>query len=181
VGITVCQIKHHWDPEKKSSTIEEVVPIAGDLEKHGGGAFKWEATRLKTEGEDKGEDKGEGIRLTLKGGVYEQREQRALVSLRCNQTVSGLDGEWDSEDEYVHDKREEKEGDKNGDDEVGFPEKQLKKDNAALIWDGYKRDGDVDTLFLTWYTQHVCEKSNSEQPPADESHHWGFFTWVIIL
>jgi len=181
----VCQIKHHFDAEKKSSTVEEVIPIAGDLEKHGGGQFKWDATRLKTEGEGK----SEGVKLTLKGGVYEQREQRAVVEFRCKKGTSGLDGEWESEDEYTKAKREEdkKDGDKKDEDKkkegdsTGFPEKQLKKDNAALIWEGYTREGNVDTLFLTWHTEHACDKAVQDNPPADESSHWGFFTWLIIL
>jgi hypothetical protein len=157
-----------------------VIPIAGDLEKHGGGQFSYEATRLKAEGEG---SKGEGVKLTLKGGKYEQREQKAVVEFRCKKGTSGLDGEWESEDEYVKAKEDKKEegGEKGGDELLGFPEKQLKKENAALIWEGYKREAEVDTLFLTWYTEHACAEKAGEEAPGDESAHWGFFTWFILV
>ena len=172
---TVCQIKHHWEEKDKKSIVEEVIPIAGALEEHGGSSFKWEATRIKAEGEGA----SGGVKLTLKGGVYEQREQRAVVELRCNKTVSGTDNEWESEDEYV--KPKAKREDKNADKGWGEPEYQLKKDKTELIWKGYKRDGNVDTLYLTWYTKHVCENAADTPPEPDPSSHWGFFTWIVVL
>jgi hypothetical protein len=39
----------------------------------------------------------------------------------------------------------------------------------------------MDTLYLTWYTKHVCDKTVDEPEPAKESAHWGFFTWLVIL
>ncbi|KAK0651494.1 autophagy-related protein 27 [Cercophora newfieldiana] len=177
-GTQVCGIKHRWDAEKKKSeAVEEVIPIAGELEGHGGGKLGWEATRLKAEKEGEGE--GEGVKITLKGGMYERREQRAVVEMRCKKGVTGLEGEWEGEDEYVKAKEE---GEKKKEDEgLGFPEKQLKKEGAALVWEGYKREGNVDTLYLTWTTEHACFQAADGKPPVDESHSWGFFTWLVIL
>lgn len=176
-----------------------MIPIAGDLKDHGGGEFKWEAARLRTEapkgdGDDEGKgDKAEvqGLKVTLTGGMYEHREQRAVVELRCNATMTGLESEWESEDEYVKpkgvDRRDGSDGkdkdkdDKGGEPDDGSPETQRKKDGAALIWQGYKNDGNVDTLYLTWHTKHACEKAAAEEPAGEESKHWGLFTWLIIL
>ncbi|KAJ4306669.1 type II membrane protein [Collariella sp. IMI 366227] len=63
------------------------------------------------------------------------------------------------------------------------PEQQLIKDGAALVWNGYKhekdKNGEVDTLYLTWYTKHACDAAVGA--PDQESQHWGFFTWFVIL
>ena len=131
------------------------------------------------------------MRITLKGGVYQQREQRAVIEFLCANST-GLEGEWESEDKYEgaggKARREDKDGkkdEKEGDgDEGGFSERQLKKKDAALIWEGYKRSPDdkVDTLFLTWHTKYACENNKrADEPAPSESVHWGFFTWMIIL
>ncbi|KAK5660659.1 hypothetical protein OQA88_12023 [Cercophora sp. LCS_1] len=175
-GTHVCQIKHHWDAESKKSNVEEVIPIAGDLASFGGSEFKWEATRLKTA------DVDTGVKVVLRGGVWEGREQRAVVEFRCNKTIAGTEGEWEGEDEYVKPKAKREEGEKK---KVGEPERQLKKDDAALVWEGYKRttesEKDVDTLFLAWHTKYACESVADEKPPVSESSGWGFFTWFIVL
>ncbi|KAK4451806.1 autophagy-related protein 27 [Podospora aff. communis PSN243] len=176
-GTNVCAIKHHWDADKrKSEVVEEVIPIAG---KFGEREMKWEGARLKAEKEG---EAAAGVKITLGGGKWEGREQRAVVEMRCKKGVVGTEGEWEGEDEYVKAKRADKEeGDKKDGDGSGFAEKQLKKEDATLIWEGYKREGEVDTLFLTWNTEHACEKAVEDKPPADESRHWGFFTWLVVL
>ncbi|KAK3944510.1 autophagy-related protein 27 [Diplogelasinospora grovesii] len=208
-GARVCAIKHTWDPESHKTTVAEVIPVAGDLSMHGGKTFDWEAKRLSTS-DSKDDAQKEGVRVVLKGGIYKQREQRAVVEFRCNRNLTGTEGEWKSEDEYVpgeqlneRDDGDKKEGDDdkkegdgkegNGDpDEEGTPEKQFLNDGAALIWEGYTpaADGNVDTLWLTWYTKYACEsqseggdkdKTPVETTPEDEARHWGFFTWAFIL
>ncbi|KAL2265173.1 hypothetical protein VTJ83DRAFT_6273 [Remersonia thermophila] len=193
-GTRVCAITHRWDPkEHKATAVERVIPIVGGDEK----GMTWEATRLAAEGEgDK--KKKEGLRLTLTGAAtYQQRKQRVVIELRCDSDKLGTEGEWESIDKYKpHDgklrRRDDKKGDppKTSNPDESTPEQQLKKDGAALLWNGYRRDkdGDVerDTLYLTWYTKHVCDAA-AEQPPAsppeggNESKHWGFFTWFYVI
>jgi hypothetical protein len=166
----------------------------------------WEAKRLPGDDASQKDGKKEGLRLTLQGGTtYQQRAQRTVVEFRCNPDLEGTEGEWESVDEYVpaekkNARREEKKDDdktdddkkdgdkkddkKDDDKDESTPEKQLKKDGAALVWEGYKREkdadgGDMDTLYLTWYTKHACDAAVDE--PVAESKHWGFFTWVVIL
>jgi hypothetical protein len=207
---TVCAIKHLVDPRKDpkdGDSVEAVIPIAGDLADHGGKAFDFNATRLKSS-DSAAESKREGVRIVLKGGVYEGREQKAVVDMVCDKERTGTEGEWDSEDKYDPEGEKEKEkerrdeekmeegdkkegeGDKDGgggnkggkaDDEVGWTERQLKKENAALVWEGYTRQESSDTLQLTWYTKYACETSAPEVKPDDPSSHWGFFTWMVIL
>ncbi|KAL2175235.1 autophagy-related protein 27 [Thermothelomyces heterothallicus CBS 202.75] len=199
-GTRVCAIKHRWDPEAdKLIGVDQVIPIvAGDEQ-----TISWEAKWLSPDedGEAKKDGEKEGLRLTLQGGLkYQERTQRTVVDFRCNPDLEGTEGEWESPDEYVpgekdaraeEDKNKEeggKDGDgkKDGDKEekVSMPEKQLKKDGAALIWGGYKRGkdadgGEMDTLYLTWYTKHACDAAVDE--PAEESKGWSFFTWFVVL
>jgi hypothetical protein len=172
-----------------------VIPIAGNLLEHGGKAFEYTATRLKSSESDSDDSakKKEGVRLVMRGGVYEGREQRAVVEMVCDKERTGDEGEWESLDGYDPDgekgpeeKREEDSGGdkdkgKAGDDEVGWAERQLKKEGAALVWEGYKADGEVDTLQVTWYTKYACESSGVPEEKPDASSHWGFFTWLVIL
>lgn len=164
-----------------------------------GKALTWEAERLSKDDKAADDSKKEGLRLTLAGGTtYQQRAQRTVVELRCNPDLEGSEGEWESVDEYEPAKKserreegnkddEKKEGDKEDDDkkeDESTPEKQLKKEGAALVWEGYKREkdasgGDMDTLYLTWYTKHVCDAAVDE--PVGETKHWGLFTWLVIL
>ncbi|KAL2137628.1 hypothetical protein VTI28DRAFT_8729 [Corynascus sepedonium] len=201
-GTRVCAIKHRWDPEtEKIVGVDQVIPIVAGSDE----AILWEAKRLPGDEDGKEAKEGkkkEGLRLTLQGATkYQERIQRTVVDFRCNPELEGTEGEWESLDEYVpgdkdarrrreekDDDKKEKEGDdKDGGDKEGpvsTPEKQLKKDGAALIWKGYKRGKDadgaeMDTLYLTWYTKHVCDAAADE--PAGESKGWGFFTWFVII
>ena len=186
---TVCAIKHRWDPKTgKTTDTDQIIPIVvGDDT----APVTWEAKRLPRDDDAAKKDgKKEGLRLALQGPTtYQQRAQRTVVEFRCNPDLVGTEAEWESVDEYVpaNARREEdkKDGDKKEGDE-STPETQLKKDGAALVWEGYKRekaaDGkDTDTLYLTWYTKHACDAAVDEPPPAGESSHWGFFTWLVIL
>lgn len=169
-----------------------MIPIAGSLVNDGGKDFTYELKRLSTS-DSKDDSEKEGLRMTLHGGVYQKREQRAVIEFLCDHNRTGLEDEWESQDKYEKGKSEKREDKKDGDkkeddkdgDAGGFPERQLKKENAALIWEGYKRSPDdkVDTLFLTWHTKHACEKAadggNGDGPA--ESTHWGFFTWMFML
>ena len=179
-----------------------MIPIAGNLAEHGGKAFDFTATRLKSS-DSVSDSKKEGVRLVMKGGVYEGREQKAVVEMVCDKERTGTEGEWESEDRYDPDggekdkerrKREEDKKEEGGDkkeeeggdkekpnDEVGWSERQLKKEGAALVWEGYNRVEGSDTLQLTWYTKYACESSVPEKKPDDPSSHWGFFTWLVIM
>ncbi|KAL1877537.1 hypothetical protein VTK73DRAFT_8595 [Phialemonium thermophilum] len=185
-GTRVCAIRHNIDPRKKDAKdadeITHVIPIAGELLERGGKAFEWTAERLSTSKSDGGGDADkQGVRLTLRGGVYERREQRAVIELLCDPERTGLEGEWESETKYEPGGDDEEEKRKQWrEDELGHPEEQLKKKDTALLWDSYgpSADGDVDILKLTWYTKHACE-TGAPVPGRDDS--WGFFTWMVIL
>ncbi|KAM3514534.1 hypothetical protein MY11210_001769 [Beauveria gryllotalpidicola] len=183
-GTRVCAIERVIGDD--SDQITEVVPIAGSLENYGGTAFDYEVTRLKTS-DSNADSKKEGLRLVLKGGRHEKRDQRAVIEFLCDRNQTGLEGEWEAEDKYESSakrKRDDKEDDgKNGSNEE--VEHQLKKDDAALIWESYGAEKDADILRLTWHTKYACEKrdDNDVEDPEEpaKSASWGFFTWLIII
>lgn len=187
--------------------VDKVIAIAGNLENYGGKAFDYEAARLKSS-DSHSDSKKEGLRLTLKGGKYpltgpvkQRREQRAVIEFLCDHDKTGLEGEWESEDRYdgdnklrarADDKDDDKKGEEDEDDGESGIDHQLKKDDAALIWESYGLNDkeDADILRLTWYTKHACEKPRDDKDGGDKedddndgdsSSHWGFFTWIIIM
>ena len=110
----VCAIERLINGD--SDNISEIIAIAGSLEQHGGTAFDYEVTRLKTSDSKSDSDK-EGLRLALKGGKHplngpaqEKKEQKAIIEFLCDPDKTGTEGEWESEDKY------EKRADK---DEIG--------------------------------------------------------------
>ncbi|KAK2596730.1 type II membrane protein [Conoideocrella luteorostrata] len=186
-GSRVCAIQRMIKDD--SDLIDKVVAIAGSLENVGGSPFEYEATRLN--GSDSNSDsQKQGLRLVLKGGkhpldgaVKDRREQKAIVEFLCDEKKEGTEGEWESEDKYS--KRDDKKDDDGND--KSFPERQLKKDDSALLWESYGREKDVDVLRLTWHTKYACENKrdgnddNNKGDGGDSSTHWGFFTWFVII
>lgn len=188
-GTRVCAIRRFIQGE--IDKVETVTAISGALENVGGSQFEYEATRLN--GSDSNSDsQKQGLRLVLKGGknpldgpVKERREQKAIVEFLCDKN-EGTEGEWDeSEDKYS--RRDDKKGDDNNDGkDKSFPERQLKKENAALIWESYGSEQDVDVLRLTWHTKYACEKRDGSDDSnkgdgGNATSHWGFFTWFVVI
>lgn len=196
-GTWVCAMWHHIDPDSKADVPLEHRVIAGEAEDR---ALGETFTRLSTSASEK--DKGkEGVRVVLQGGQFQDRKQKAVVDLLCKDSVEGTEGEIDPDKDLSKPSattsqpavatataagssvRVVRADDKNKD---GVPV-QIKKPDAALIWESYgpseEEPGSVDALKLTWYTKHACEKTSGGGggDGKDESKHWGFFTWIIIL
>lgn len=140
--------------------------------------------------------------------MYEAREQRTVIEMLCDKSRTGLEGEWESKEKGKGDDKDKekdkgKDNEKNapdddaeterlrsllgrkadgtaGIDDLGYPEKQLKKADTALLWEGYghSQDDKVDILRLTWHTKYACENGSS---PSSSDNSWGFFTWIVIM
>ncbi|KAK0386373.1 hypothetical protein NLU13_6210 [Sarocladium strictum] len=187
-GTRACAITHMIKGD--TDNISKVVAIAGSLENAGGSQFDATATRLKTS-ESKSDSAKEGVRILLKGGkhplegpVKERRPQQAIIEFLCDPEKEGTEGEWASEDKYERlAARDDKNEEDNGDEGESSIEHQLKNQDAALIWESYKSETDVDVLRLTWHTKHACEDKRSDGGDSDESPStsWGFFTWLFII
>jgi autophagy-related protein 27 len=178
----------------------KVVAIAGNLENAGGSQFEYELSRLKSS-DSHSDSQKEGVLLVMKGGKHPlsgpssgKRGQKAIIEFLCDKNKTGLEDEWNSEDEYDPVEDDEKlrlrndgdDGDNEGDDgsESGV-EHQLMKPDPALIWHSYgPEEGDVDVLRLTWHTKYACEdaRDNDDGDDGDgKSGGWGFFTWFVIM
>ncbi|KPM45652.1 hypothetical protein AK830_g873 [Neonectria ditissima] len=209
-GTRVCAITRFLKDEDEMDTIADINPIAGALENYGGTRFDYSLTRLKTS-DSTSDSQKEGLRLVLKGGKHhpiggsakDDRPQKAIIEFICDRNKTGTEGEWTSEDKYTKlrvrdeeknedgDKKEdgdkgsddgkEEDGDKDKDGEDLSEEHQLKYENSSLIWDGFPSEKDADVLRLTWYTKYACEKREEGDDDGDDSTHWGFFTWFVIV
>ncbi|KAF4589792.1 Autophagy-like protein 27 [Ophiocordyceps camponoti-floridani] len=184
-GTRVCAIQRFLQGDK--NVVDNVVAIAGSLENVGGSQFEYEATRLKTSDSNSDSQK-EGLRLVLKGGkdplvgpVGERREQKAIVEFLCDPNKKGDEGEWEAGDKYDRRSPDDNKGN-DGKDQSAI-EHQLKKEGAALVWEGYGREKDADVLRLTWHTKFACEKRDGgdKDGGGSSSSHWGFFTWFVVL
>ncbi|KAL2205143.1 hypothetical protein CC79DRAFT_980805 [Sarocladium strictum] len=186
-GTHACAITHMLKDDTDS--ISKVVAIAGRLENAGGSQFDSTATRLKTS-ESNSDSSKEGVRLLLKGGKYplvgpvkERKAQQAVIEFLCDPGKEGTEGEWASEDKYERlARRDDNEGE-DEDEGESSKEHQLKKEDAALVWESYKSEKDADILRLTWHTKYACEDKRDTGDDGGESAStsWGFFTWLFII
>ncbi|KUI55263.1 Autophagy-related protein 27 [Cytospora mali] len=206
-GSRVCGIRRGIEGE--TDTVTDVLPIAGDLKNHGMGDLDARITRLKTS-DSSADSKREGVRIVLNGGRHQKRKQLAIVEMLCDAERTGKEGEWDPKDDKYEPGQEETEkegggegegdaagrrrrqedggeddgGDGDGDGDGEKSERQLLKPDSALIFDSYgpmTEDANVDVLRLTWYTKYACEGLPDEEYPDNNSRHWGFFTWMVII
>jgi hypothetical protein len=184
----VCAIRRLLSGE--SDTVSAVIAIAGNLQDLGGSMFEYKVERLKTS-DSHSDSQKEGLRLVLEGGkhpldgkVKERVKQSAIVEFICDKDKEGTEGEWDSEDKYEKNTKLRRAEDE-ADDDSGESaiEHQLRKDNAALIWESYGTEKDGQVLRLTWHTKYACEKRDGKDEGGNEntSESWGFFTWFVIM
>ncbi|KAI1389204.1 autophagy-related protein 27 [Hypoxylon trugodes] len=180
-GSRVCAIKRLGD------TFEKAIPIAGDLENHGGHPLDSEITRL-----DNSDTGKQGLLVVLKGGIDRtdsghKRDQKAIIEFLCDKDRNGTEGEYDPTDDKYESSddplmaratnpllfRADDDGD-NGDDggdgndgndgDDGETPKEVQlgiKNDPSLIFRSYapsEEDPEVDVLRLTWLSKYACEK-----------------------
>ncbi|KAJ5682870.1 hypothetical protein N7462_006035 [Penicillium macrosclerotiorum] len=144
-------------------------PIVG-LDDMGHGSMEPELTRLA-----KLDPETEGLRIKLAGGEFagddneaKPKKAGAIIDFQCDPDRSGLEGlvtEEDSSD--VDEKKRRDEGDE-------------KTQKRSLQFKSFKLDDD-DTyiLKLDWRTRYACD--DYQRGKINNSNHWGFFTWMIII
>jgi len=173
----VCGIERVTDDSE--TRIHKIIPIAGDI--HGRHVDE-KITRLKTS--DSHADSGkEGFRVVLNGGMYEKKPQQAVVEFICDPNKTGLEGLKKEEEGKEKRKREEKKEEEGGDKEPEGkdPKEGEGAEEQSLKFISYDTtNSDKDVLRLEWRTKYACEDLEKD-PGADQGHHWGFFTWFIIM
>jgi autophagy-related protein 27 len=160
----VCGIERIKDDD--GVHIHKIIPIAGDID---GRSVDPKITRLKPS-EAHGDAAKEGVRVVLNGGLYEKKDQQAVVEFICDPEKTGLEG-LKPEPEEKRRKREE-DKDKNG--------KEVEKSLKFISYN--TTDPKKDVLNLEWKTKHACEKADGGKgDDSDGGSHWGGFTWFIIM
>lgn len=169
----MCGVEHTINGEQ--DVVSEVIPIAGELANFKGGALDAKIERLRTSSSHADSEK-EGLRISLNGGIYSGRKQKAIVELICNKNRTGDEGS------LIQDM-----GGKTNALLYARAEEEDKKEKeefcmSSLRYKNYGPDaGDsgMDTLRMEWQTKYACEDSKEVDQPASNSY--GFFTWFIIM
>lgn len=167
----VCGIQEIHNEAQNSTTLGEIIPVAGNYALASGPTLDPKFERLKAK-----DSNNEGIRIELKGGKYNKRKQKAVIDFLCDESRTGNE-DRDSANEVGERRRA-------SDDETEEPA----DDNRSLRFISYGPDDDMDILRLDWYTKYACEdapKGKDDDDTDDEgkakSAGWGFFTWFIVM
>jgi hypothetical protein len=188
--ITVCAIRETINLIHNSTFID-AIDVAGTYTTLHNGQLDAHFELLRNS--DSNSDQGrEGFRAALHGGRFPYDDsktgddQRAIIEFVCDKEKEGTEkGELDNggdreedgdEGDGDNDKKQERQ--KRGEDDK---KDKCEDSDASLRFCGYQKetnnkDKKVSTLRLEWRTKYACEDA-----PRDESSHWGFFTWFIIM
>lgn len=183
----VCGITKSWnpidDPNVEHPIISDVIGVAGEYTLSHGGALDAKATRLKASGSDL-----EGIDLELHGGRYNDKKQKAVISLICDKEKSGnegLDAEALSMSILRRDDSDDDDNDNDGDNDGDNGPRYKQDPNNALQFVSYVEEGEgknrMDVLKLNWRTQYACEEYEGDDDTGTKKPGWGFFTWFILM
>lgn len=190
----MCGIERIYNQADDSSTIERVIPIAGEYATSHGRNMDPDITRLKGSASHSDAEQ-EGLRAELHGGKWpETRDgklQKAIIEFHCDKEWTGNEGFDDEENmldtmSYGNITRRADEDDDEDDDAPELPDLDKGK---GLQFVSYKPEGDAGTgvLRLTWKTKYACEGAADKPSGGDKggsgssSSHWGFFTWFLIV
>ncbi|KAH9896356.1 autophagy-related protein 27 [Xylariomycetidae sp. FL2044] len=205
-GSRVCAIKRLIGlGDSKTDMFEKAIPIAGDLQNHGGGPLDDEKYRIGTS--DAEDTKDDGIRVVFNGGFDDTdsgviRKQKAVISFLCDPDRNGTENEYDPEDDKYERRgfipanptnplsyrAEDGEEDDDDDDQPTKEEQLGIERDPSLVFKGYgpsEENPDIDVLHLTWKSKYVCKHTADDgsdgEGEGEASSHWGFFTWLVIL
>lgn len=164
----VCGFVHE-SPKDGNGGISFGFPIVG-FDHVGGGTKDPKITRLSKINEEL-----EGIRVEMGGGEYrgdhndgKAKEASAVIDFQCDPDRSGLEGLSTKEEEPdAKAKRRRDEGEE--------PTR-----GRSLQFKSFDHtDDDKYVLKLDWRTRYACDEY--QRGKANNSNHWGFFTWMIIM
>lgn len=162
----VCGIVTTYNPDMDPVVpeIDQIIPVAGNYEGSGKSLDPY-YERLK-----ESDAALNGLRMTLKGGSYAKKEQKAIIEFQCDEERTGNE---EMEKKARRDDRKEGE-----DDEENADKKSLTFVSYGDV------DGKTDVLRLNWRTKYACEDQADRDDEDDEESKkggWGFFTWFILM
>lgn len=114
------------------------------------------------------------MRVEMGGGEYrgdhndgKAKEASAVIDFQCDPVRSGLEGlstEEDGDDDEARRRRRE-EGENRG---------------RSLQFKSFDHtEEDTYVLRLDWKTRYACDEY--QRGKLNNSSHWGFFTWLIVM
>jgi len=175
----ICGIEYIQSIYDNSSSIAQIVPIAGDYHLKTGQPLDSEVFRMKNSGSNVDSEK-EGVRVELSGGRQpldrKGKRQKAIIEYLCDRTTDGKDTEMDDRPEDPDSEKEDGKLRRRADDDekkagplkfVTYKDEDIKGENFGV-------------LRLEWRTSFACEDS-VDAPRGDSAASWGFFTWMIII
>lgn len=175
-GTRICGVEQVIRPDDNTTTIDHVMPIAGEYTATHGRHLESRLTRLK-DSDSNANAEMEGVRVELSGSRYPLTgksgvEQKAIIELICDPNLTGNEGCCDDD--------KENDGEKSRRDEEGDELPDLDK-GKSIRFISYKEqaNGEAWALRLEWRTMYACENAKDIAPPAKSG--WGWFTWFIIV
>jgi len=179
-GTRICGVEEVIRPDENSTTVDRVIPIAGEYTATHGRHLESRPTRLKDSDSNANADM-EGVRVELSGSRYpldskSGTEQKAIIEFICDRSVTGNEGSEDDESQAERRRRDESDGDDGGNVPLDDPDKGK---SIKFIRYQQQTNGGVDVLRLEWRTMYACEDAKDISKPVKGG--WGFFTWFIIV
>ena len=168
--VLVCAVVQEMNPvEGKNDTIASI-GIAGRYELSSGGDLAPRWSRLKSSDSPADREK-EGVRLSVGGGKYGNKKQKAFVDFICIR------------------KAEERRRELNhrmtaAEDEKPTAEEVDDGHGGKISFRSWEDEGEAKALRLDWHTQYACEdaiEGNQGSKGGSSKGHWGFFTWFILM
>ena len=176
-GTRICGVEQIIRPDENTTTIDRVIPIAGEYTATNGRHLESRLTRLKDSDSNANADM-EGVRVELSGSRYPMTgkpyvEEKAIIEFICDPDVTGNEGSEADGSQSMRRRRDEED---DGDVELDDPDK-----GKSVKFISYKEqaNGDAWALRLEWRTKYACENAKDIEKPANGG--WGFFTWFIIV
>ncbi|KAI9660575.1 MAG: hypothetical protein M1821_009927 [Bathelium mastoideum] len=179
----VCGIQYSRNTDTNTTTIDEVIPLAGEF----GNKYPLhlDPTNTRLKGSDSHADAGqEGVRIELNGGRYpfdssKGTKQKVFIEMLCDMDRSGLenvpgDGRVPvdelngrlaprgySEDDEENDDNEGDDDPEKGDDDGNDGDGDGEDNDASLQFINYQKENngkdEVGVLRLKWRTKWACE------------------------
>lgn len=155
--------------EGKNDTIASI-GIAGEFGLSSGGSLDPVWRRLKNSDSPADREK-EGVRLSVGGGKYGPKKQKAFVDFICIRKAEERRRELDYR---MTAEEEEQPAAEEVDDGHG----------GKISFRSWEDEGEAKTLRLDWHTKYACEdaiEGNKGSEGGSNKGHWGFFTWFILM
>ena len=173
-GTYVCGKVVSWnptdDPDQEHAQVDNIIPVAGNMQMSNGGSLDPKTTKLKDT-----DSELDGIQVELHGGFWGNKKQKAVINFECDKARTGNEGNEDATKErrsvVVRDK----------DDDT--KEEPNPNSLTFISYGSVEGKENVDVLRLNWRTKYACEdmEEDDDDDQTEKKGGWGFFTWFVLM